>query len=50
MMGKIAKKANVDTNSLYHSLSKEGTPYFKTINAAVHSLGYKLTVTPIKHK
>ena len=47
MMGSIAKKAKVNTCSLYRSLSKDGTPYFKTIKTAVNSLGYRLTVAPI---
>ena len=46
VMGKIAKRAKVNATSLYRSLSKEGTPYFRTINHAVNSLGYRLTVTP----
>ena len=50
MMGKIAKKANVHSKSLYRSLSKKGTPYFRTINYAVNSLGYQLTVTPLKQQ
>jgi probable addiction module antidote protein len=48
VMGKIAKRAKVNNSSLYRSLSKKGTPYFKTINSAVHSLGYKLTISPLK--
>ncbi|MDR1997829.1 MAG: putative addiction module antidote protein [Candidatus Margulisbacteria bacterium] len=47
-MGKIAKSANVNISSLYRSLSREGTPYFRTINHAVNSLGYQLTVIPQK--
>jgi probable addiction module antidote protein len=47
-MNKIAKSAKVNNNSLYRSLSKNGTPYFKTINKAINSLGYKLTIVPLE--
>ncbi|MDR1453433.1 MAG: putative addiction module antidote protein [Candidatus Margulisbacteria bacterium] len=46
VMGKIAKHAKVNFTSLYRSLSRDGTPYFRTINHAVHSLGFRLSVTP----
>jgi len=46
LMCKIAKKAKVNNNSLYRSLSKDGTPLFKTVNSAVNALGFKLTVVP----
>ncbi|MCL2174771.1 MAG: putative addiction module antidote protein [Treponema sp.] len=49
-MSKIAKKANVNNNSLYRSLSKEGSPLFKTINSAVNALGFQLSVVPVQKK
>ena len=49
-MNKIAKSAKVNNNSLYRSLSKNGTPYFKTINNVINSLGYKLTIVPLEKK
>ena len=49
LMGHIAKKSRVNRSSLYRSLSKEGTPYFRTINTAVNSLGYRLTIVPLAH-
>lgn len=49
LMGQIARKSKVNRSSLYRSLSKEGAPYFRTINTAVNSLGYKLTIAPLKH-
>jgi len=48
MMGSIAKEAKVNNKSIYRSLSTKGTPYFRTINTAVHSLGYQLTIAPLK--
>jgi len=50
VMCKIAKKAQVNNNSLYRSLSRNGAPLFKTVNSAVHALGFKLSVVPVKKK
>ena len=49
-MNKISKTAKVNNDSLYRSLSKNGTPYFKTINKVINSLGYKLTIVPLEKK
>jgi probable addiction module antidote protein len=46
LMRKVAKKAGVARESLYQSLSKEGSPQFKTIMSVVDSLGFKLKVVP----
>jgi len=46
MMSKIAKKVNVNNNSLYRSLSKDGAPLFKTINSVVNALGFRLSIVP----
>ncbi|GBR77602.1 helix turn helix XRE family-like proteins [Candidatus Termititenax dinenymphae] len=48
LMSKAAKKAGVARESLYHSLSKKGSPGFKTVMSVVNSLGYKLTLVPAK--
>jgi len=45
-MCKIAKKAKVNTNSLYRSLSKDGAPLFKTVNNVINALGYRLSIVP----
>lgn len=45
-MCKVAKKAHVNTNSLYRSLSKNGAPLFKTVNTVVNALGFQLSVVP----
>jgi len=47
-MCKIAKKANVNSNSLYRSLSKDGAPLFKTVNNVVNALGFRLSVVPVQ--
>ena len=48
-MCKIAKKANVNGNSLYRSLSKDGAPLFKTVNSVVNALGFKLAIVPLQN-
>jgi len=50
VMCKIADKAQVNNNSLYRSLSKDGAPLFKTVNSAVHALGFRLSVVPVQKK
>jgi probable addiction module antidote protein len=42
-MGKIAKKAGLNRESLYRSLSKNKNPYYSTISKVMNSLGYNLT-------
>lgn len=41
-MGKIAKQANVNRESLYKSLSKEGNPSFATVVSVLNALGVTL--------
>jgi len=50
IMCKVAKKAQVNSNSLYRSLSKDGAPLFKTVSGVVNALGFSLSIVPIKHK
>ncbi|GBR74013.1 antitoxin [Candidatus Termititenax aidoneus] len=47
-MKQSAKKANVGVNSLYKSLSKTGTPYFKTVSSVLNCLGFRLSVVPLE--
>jgi probable addiction module antidote protein len=49
-MGKIAKKAGVNRESLYRSLSRKKNPYFSTISKVMNSLGYNLTFTTQKKR
>jgi len=50
MMSKVAKKAQVNSNSLYRSLSGDGDPLFKTVNSVVNALGFRLSVIPVKNR
>ena len=43
-MTQIAKDAGVGRESLYKSLSKDGTPSFQTIAKVIHALGGRLTI------
>jgi len=47
MMSKIAKKSKVSRTSLYNSLSKEGSPSFKTLNFVANYLGYQFYLRPL---
>jgi probable addiction module antidote protein len=47
-MGKVASEAKVARTSLYRSLSAKGNPAFRTVHAALESLGLELTVVPKK--
>ena len=46
-MTTAAKAAGVTRTNLYQSLSEEGRPAFDTVAKVAHSLGYKITLTPI---
>jgi probable addiction module antidote protein len=48
LMPTAAKKAGVTREGLYKSLSKNGAPAFSTVMNVVNSLGYKLTLAPVK--
>ncbi len=43
-MTEIAKQAGVNRQSLYKSLSENGSPKFETINKVVEALGCKLAI------
>jgi probable addiction module antidote protein len=45
-MAKVAEKLELNRESLYKSLSREGNPSFMTIARVLDSLGYKLHITP----
>ncbi|NDE89890.1 MAG: putative addiction module antidote protein [Alphaproteobacteria bacterium] len=46
-MAQIAKDAGLGRESLYKALSAGAQPRHSTINAVLHALGMKFTVTPI---
>ena len=47
-IARIAKKAQIERDSLYRALSEKGNPRFSTITAVVHALGLVLTVEPAR--
>ncbi|WEV72789.1 addiction module antidote protein [Bifidobacterium sp. ESL0790] len=47
-MSDIARRADVGRSSLYHSLSKDANPSFRTILSAIRELGWELQITPRK--
>ena len=45
-MSEVASRAGVARTSLYRSLSAEGNPAFKTVHAALETLGLELALVP----
>lgn len=45
-VAKVARKANIERESLYRALSPNGNPRFSTIVAITKALGLSLTVEP----
>jgi len=43
-MKKLAEEMGVDRSTVYRALSKEGNPTINTLNAALRSLGFKVSV------
>ena len=44
-MAQLADKANLNRESLYRMLSERGNPEFKSLEALLHALGFRLAVT-----
>ncbi len=42
----LAKKTNLNRQSLYRTLSKNGNPRLSTLETILHSLGFRITVEP----
>lgn len=45
-IAEVAKRANIERESLYRALSPKGNPRFSTIMAITRALGLSLTVEP----
>lgn len=45
-IGKIAKRAKLNRQQLYKTLSREGNPEFRTLRAMLAAAGFTLTVAP----
>ena len=48
LMTEVAKRAGVARTSLYRSLSAKGNPAFKTVHAALATLGLDIAIVPRK--
>jgi len=46
-IAELARKTELNRQSLYRTLSKNGNPRLKTLDIILNSLGFKLTVEPI---
>lgn len=46
-ISEVAKRANIERESLYRALSPKGNPRFSTIMAITKALGLSLTVEPV---
>jgi hypothetical protein len=44
-MAQLADKADLNRESLYRMLSERGKPEFKSLEALLHALGFRLAVT-----
>lgn len=49
-IGRIAKSAKLNRESLYKALGKSGNPEFGTVMRVVRALGLKLTARPVEQK
>lgn len=43
-ISRLAEQTNLNRQHLYKSLSRNGNPTIKTLNAILHTLGLKLTI------
>jgi len=43
----LAKKADLNRQTLYRTLSKEGNPRIRTLRSVLNSLGFRLTIEPV---
>ena len=44
-VAQLAEKSNLNRESLYKMLSKRGNPEFRSLDALLHALGFRLAVT-----
>ena len=46
-IGVLEKETKLTRQALYKALSSKGNPRFETLDAILHSLGYRTTIEPI---
>ena len=47
-LGKLAEQANLNRGHVYQALSREGNPRLDTMEKILHSLGFRLSIEPLK--
>ncbi len=47
-IGKLAEVAELNRESMYRMLSEDGNPRVSSLNAVLHALGLRLSITPEK--
>ena len=47
---KLAGKARLNANTLYHTLSPKGNPELKSLRAMLRAMGMQLTVRPLSKR
>lgn len=47
-IGRLADLTSLNRESMYRMLSGEGNPRISSLNAVLHALGLKLSVTPVR--
>jgi len=45
----VARQAEVNAHTLYHTLPEQGNPELKTLSAILKAMGMRLAVQPIQH-
>jgi len=46
-VGEVAKQAQLNGNTLYRTLSKQGNPQVSTLSAVLRTMGMRLAVQPL---
>jgi len=47
-ISELAKRTNLNRESLYRALSEKGNPKLETFELILHGLGFRLSVEPLK--
>jgi len=47
-VGEVAKQAQLNSKSLYRTLSKQGNPQVSTLLAVLKAMGFRLAVQPLQ--
>ncbi len=47
-LGRLAEQANLNRGHVYQALSEEGNPRLDTMEKILHSLGFRLSIEPLR--